>query len=89
VGYGDIIPATFLGKTIASLIMIIGYSIIAIPTGIITQSIIRVSREEDKKKVIEQTKGNMFSKKCPGCAFQGHDLDAAYCKRCGERLEEE
>ncbi|WP_225420012.1 ion transporter [Methanohalophilus profundi] len=89
VGYGDIIPATFLGKTIASLIMIIGYSIIAVPTGIITQSIIQVSREEDNKKVIEQTKENMFSKKCPGCAFQGHDLDAAYCKRCGERLEEE
>ncbi|WP_462272390.1 ion transporter [Methanohalophilus sp.] len=89
VGYGDIIPTTFLGKTIASMVMIIGYSIIAVPTGIITQSIIRVSREEDNKKVIEQTKGNMFSKKCPGCAFQGHDLDAAYCKRCGERLEEE
>ncbi|APH38644.1 ion transporter [Methanohalophilus halophilus] len=89
VGYGDIIPTTFLGKTIASLVMIIGYSIIAIPTGIITQSIIRVSREDDKTKIVEQTKGNMFSKKCPGCAFQGHDLDAAYCKRCGERLEEE
>lgn len=89
VGYGDIIPTTFLGKTIASLVMIIGYSIIAVPTGIITQSIIRVSNKEDKAKIVEQTKGNMFSKKCPGCAFQGHDLDAAYCKRCGERLEEE
>lgn len=74
VGYGDISPATPLGKMLASLVMIIGYSIIAVPTGIITAELaneIRLDRD---------------SKKCDSCGRAGHDGDAMHCKFCGEEI---
>ncbi len=75
VGYGDISPVTPLGKFVASLIMLIGYGIIAVPTGIITTEVtLAVKRREQKNEV------------CPSCGKEGHDLDAAYCKRCGTKL---
>lgn len=74
VGYGDISPATPLGQTIASLIMILGYGIIAIPTGIVTAEMAFQKRKEVTSEV------------CPHCFKEGHDKDATYCKYCGKKL---
>lgn len=75
VGYGDIAPATDLGRFIASLVMIIGYAIIAIPTGIITTEIYL---HRDKKEITTIV--------CPNCLKEGHDTDASHCKYCGEEI---
>jgi len=75
VGYGDISPVTPLGKFIASFIMIIGYGIIAVPTGIVTTEMALAVRN---KKHLHET--------CPACGLEGHDSDAVYCKQCGEKL---
>lgn len=74
VGYGDISPSTDLGKLIASMIMIIGYSIIAIPTGIVTVELANVF----KKSISTQS--------CMNCSKEGHDHDAQFCKYCGHIL---
>lgn len=74
VGYGDISPKTNLGQIFASMIMILGYSIIAVPTGIVTVE-------------MSQAFGRKRSRKfCPECTEQRHDPDAAYCKYCGTKL---
>jgi voltage-gated potassium channel len=73
VGYGDIVPETNLGQALASVIMIIGYSIIAVPTGIVTSEITYASK---------YFKGRV----CQNCSFEGHDIDAKFCKRCGAKL---
>ena len=75
VGYGDIAPVSPAGKFIASVIMLIGYGIIAVPTGIITTEIALRSRSA---KTNQQA--------CPGCGKDGHDQNAEYCKFCGEKL---
>ena len=74
VGYGDISPQTPLGQTLASLVMIIGFGIIAIPTGIVTAELTSM----------HQVKGS--SKTCAYCSAEGHDTDAACCKYCGNKL---
>ncbi|MCD2424003.1 ion transporter [Niabella pedocola] len=74
VGYGDVAPATALGKVIASFIMILGYSIIAVPTGIMSASVIQ---EEKRNR----------GKRCPHCHVGGHGSDALYCRNCGEPLK--
>lgn len=75
VGYGDIAPVTPTGKFIASLMMFIGYGIIAVPTGIITTEMAHAAR---MRKHGHET--------CPGCGREGHDKDAVYCKFCGTLL---
>lgn len=75
VGYGDIAPQTGLGQALAAMVMIIGYGIIAVPTGIVTME---MSRVEPMRGVSGQA--------CPHCSAEGHDLDAAYCKYCGAKL---
>ena len=75
VGYGDISPATPLGRALAAVIMILGYSIIAVPTGIFTVEMGR-SVQEDAGRL------------CPACRRGGHEAGAAFCKHCGARLEE-
>jgi len=75
VGYGDIAPVTLAGKVIASVIMIIGYSVIAVPTGIITAEL---GRSKDREQLSTQV--------CPSCSREGHDSDARYCKYCGQHL---
>lgn len=77
VGYGDISPVTSIGQFIASLIMIAGYAILAVPTGIVTGEIIKGAGV--KKKLTES---------CPHCMAEGHDVDAIYCKYCGEQLNQ-
>jgi len=75
VGYGDISPVTPWGKFIASIMMFIGYGIIAVPTGIITTDLAMAAR--NKKQ------GN---ESCPNCGKEGHDRDAKFCKYCGSAL---
>lgn len=76
VGYGDIAPVTDVGRFISAALMILGYAIIAVPTGIVTAEMTRATRAE--KKYTTQA--------CPNCGRDGHDYDADYCKFCGESL---
>jgi len=75
VGYGDLAPKTVAGQALASIIMIMGYGIIAVPTGIVTAELAGM----------KQIKG-FSSQSCPECSRQGHDPDAAHCKFCGGKL---
>ena len=75
VGYGDISPVTTLGKLFASLIMFIGYAIIAVPTGIVTSEMTAAMRHKREQH-----------ESCPACGREGHDVDASYCKHCGNSL---
>lgn len=74
VGYGDISPHTPLGQFIASAVMILGYAIIAVPTGIVS---VEMARSQSQQNVVIA---------CPRCMLEGHAVDARYCRRCGERL---
>lgn len=74
VGYGDISPGTEFGQFIASLVMLLGYGIIAVPTGIVTVEYSKIKREKTNPKI------------CPNCGATGHDFDAKYCKFCGKKL---
>ena len=76
VGYGDISPITTLGQFIASIVMILGYAIIAVPTGIVTNELIK----SENKKVSTQA--------CTSCSKEGHDIDAEFCKYCGDKLND-
>ena len=76
VGYGDIAPATVLGRVIASIVMIMGYGIIAVPTGIVSVEIAQTARKF----------GKVSTQACEQCACEGHDADAHYCKDCGAPL---
>ena len=74
VGYGDISPNTALGQAIAAIVMVIGFTIIAVPTGIVVTE-------------MAQARGKPVSTQvCPECATEGHDHDAVFCKDCGSRL---
>ena len=79
VGYGDISPATPLGQFFASIIMITGYGIIAVPTAIVTAEMTNPNRDEISAREAEDSV-------CPACGWEDHDHDAAYCKVCGDRL---
>lgn len=74
VGYGDIAPQTGLGQFLAAGLMILGYGIIAVPTGIVTQ------------EFLLQNRNAISTQACPSCGFASHDSDALYCKRCGGKL---
>jgi voltage-gated potassium channel len=74
VGYGDVSPRTALGQFFASIVMIMGYGIIAVPTGIVTVELGRASKNKPSTQV------------CPECNREGHDADAAFCKYCAARL---
>lgn len=73
VGYGDIAPQTVLGQALASFIMIIGYAIIAVPTGIVGAELSKV-------------KASTNTQSCPQCSEEGHDDNATFCKFCGAKL---
>ncbi len=74
VGYGDISPQTPFGQFLASIVMIIGYGIIAVPTGIVTVEIAEAVRKNAQMKI------------CPGCERDGHDSDSVFCKYCSAKL---
>ena len=71
VGFGDITPATPLGKFITAVIMILGYGIIAVPTGIVSYEMGRVQPTP---------------RTCESCKSTDHEADAAFCKKCGHKL---
>jgi len=75
VGYGDIAPQTLLGKILASAVMIMGYAIIAVPTGIVTV------------ELAASVKSSVRTDACPGCGADGHASDAAHCRYCGTKLQ--
>ncbi|WP_043528253.1 ion transporter [Litchfieldella xinjiangensis] len=77
VGYGDIVPVTALGQTITMMLMLIGYSIIAVPTGVFSAQVIRSIREE-----------RYSDEACPGCGHDRHEKRARYCLKCGTWLDE-
>ena len=72
VGYGDIAPETPVGQSLASVIMLLGYAIVAVPTGIVT---------------VELSRGKaLTNRRCPTCGYAEHDRDAQFCKLCGTRV---
>jgi len=74
VGYGDITPTTEIGRFISGFTMLLGYTIIAVPTGIVTASMVQASHDA-------------ASRVCPNCGKSGHDVGATHCKYCGSALE--
>ncbi len=74
VGYGDVSPHTVLGQAVAALAMVLGYSLIIIPTGIFATEMVRISQRE------------VTTEACPACGREGHETDAAFCKHCGAEL---
>ena len=80
VGYGDISPQTPGGRFIASVLILIGYSIIAVPTGIYTAELASSLREAGSGDEHHDHRG------CPECGLEGHDPDASHCRGCGHRL---
>ena len=77
VGYGDITPETAVGRMLATVIMIMGYGIIAVPTGIVTLEL----NEANRRRANTRT--------CPACSAEGHSREAAFCWRCGQHLYQE
>nr|WP_299244927.1 ion transporter [uncultured Halomonas sp.] len=78
VGYGDITPLTPLGQFLSSVVMIMGYAILAVPTGVFSAEMMRSIRDQ-----------RYSDEACPGCGLEEHERDARYCKRCGAWLDEE
>jgi voltage-gated potassium channel len=79
VGYGDISPQTGVGMFFASIVMVMGYAIIAVPTGIMTVELSKLDRKKSKPT----------TQVCHYCMREGHDHDAVYCKYCGETIDQE
>ena len=77
VGYGDISPITPLGQAIASVVMIMGYGVIAVPTGIVSAEFANSNRKKTKEERINP---------CSVCGTEGHEFDAKYCYHCGTKL---
>lgn len=75
-GFGDITPQTILGQLFTSIMVLAGYAIIAVPTGIVASDMIRFAMRPDET-----------TDACPGCGVHGHLPDAVYCRKCGEYLE--
>ena len=75
VGYGDLAPATTIGRGLSVLLMLVGYGIIAVPTGIVTAELTRAGAPHPVSR-----------QACPGCGLGAHEFDAVYCRRCGTRL---
>jgi voltage-gated potassium channel len=75
VGYGDIVPQTVVGKALSSMLMIIGYGIIAVPTGLVSAEIVTKKLQENKK-----------DHQCPQCHKSIHEQDANFCANCGQNL---
>ena len=79
VGYGDIAPQTSLGQFVAAFAMICGYAIIAVPTGIIGAELMQQVQRSNQRN-------NSVSSTCSGCKNTNHDLDARFCKYCGQEV---
>ena len=75
VGYGDIAPQTNVGQAVAAFLMITGYAILAVPTGIVTAE----WAMQNRQRIIS-------TQSCPQCSSEGHDADAKFCKHCGANM---
>ena len=78
VGYGDLAPATTLGRVLASMLMVTGYGIIAVPTGIVTLELQKAATQRAMPRAVS----------CGKCGRDDHDRDAKHCKECGTALPE-
>lgn len=78
VGYGDITPVTSVGRFLSAVVMLLGYTVLAVPTGIVSAQMIAESNKKKKKAI-----------PCPHCHKPGNDDDAEFCKYCGTRLDED
>lgn len=78
VGYGDVAPMTVVGKMLASMVMLSGFAIIAVPAGIVTSEI--------GKSFVDSLR--MDSRTCAECGWKGHDPSARFCKQCGQSLKD-
>ena len=76
VGYGDIVPTTTLGKFVAAILILLGYSLIIVPTGFVSAEFIEARRSAPS------------TQSCPYCMLESHDYDAIHCKRCGKPINE-
>lgn len=74
VGYGDISPHSLLGQVVAAIAMLLGYSLIIIPTGIFAMEMVRTTQRQ------------ISTEACPDCGREGHETDAVFCKHCGAQL---
>ena len=74
VGFGDTVPKSPPGKFLSSVLILLGYSLIIVPTGFVSAEILESRRKE------------ITSRSCSACIAEGHDQDAQYCKYCGEEL---
>jgi voltage-gated potassium channel len=81
VGYGDITPHTHLGKAIASFMMLMGWGILAVPTGIVTAEI--AANRNDRRRGRERI---LLTRQCAACGSGGHQSVSRFCKDCGEEL---
>ncbi len=79
VGYGDISPSTPLGQFIAAIVMIMGYAVIAVPTGIVGSELMKAEETKDE---------DVSTQACKFCMEEGHDIEAIYCHQCGNLLNE-
>ncbi len=77
VGYGDIYPVTTLGQFLSAILMIMGYGVIAVPTGIVSVELAHAAQKADQP---------LNTKACPVCSMEGHDSDAEFCKYCAGKL---
>lgn len=76
VGYGDISPVTNFGQLVAAIVMIMGYAVIAVPTGIVSSEMMKGSKKQE----------DITTQVCMNCGKEGHDSDATYCKYCGSAI---
>jgi voltage-gated potassium channel len=87
VGYGDISPKTDIGRAIASIMMLIGWGVLAVPTGIVTAEMTsqRLSRMGGKGNTGNASNA-ADTRRCDACGGEGHQIDARFCKDCGAKL---
>lgn len=83
VGYGDIAPITPLGEFLAAMVMLLGYGLIAVPTGIVS---VEISRAETSVNV-KGGKKEEEERRCENCMRPGHDADAVFCKYCAHHID--
>jgi len=86
VGFGDIAPVTPLGQFMAAIIMVLGYGIIAVPTGIVSAEYTAQNNPDKSKKTPENQTIHLNSQSCENCLKTGHKDYADYCYNCGEKL---
>ena len=74
VGFGDVVPQSVPGKFLSTCLILLGYSLIIVPTGFVSA------------EVIESKRKSITARACASCVREGHDRDAKFCKYCGEEL---